>query len=254
MNPVEYIKLHEPEFTPSDRKVEQFILESLDVVASFSITEVAQRIGVSKSALLRFCKKVGYAGYAEFRYSVAQYLLSGSDSPDQGKTGSRLIDGYVGCLERIPSALSEEKVDAFARDILRSRSIRAFGVHESGLAAKYLTYRLAALEIDSEEVTSTAAFETKAHFAKQGDLYVFFSVSGISPDITSSIEAAHANGATCALFTINQRAPQASLVDHFMLLPSFDINRTTLFLDSQAVCFVAIDLVINRLARCIGKE
>lgn len=254
MNPIESIKLHEPEFTPSDRKVEQFVLASLHVVASFSITEVARRIGVSKSALLRFCKKVGYAGYAEFRYSVAQYLLSGPESSEPGKAETRLIDGYIGCLKRVPSALSEEKIDAFAQSIMTAHSIRAFGIHESGLTAKYLTYRLAALEIDSEEVTSTAAFETKAHFAKQGDLCVFFSVSGISPDITSAIETAHANGAACALFTINQRAPQASLVDHFMLLPSFDIDRSILFLDSQAIGFVAIDLIINRLARRIGKK
>lgn len=203
---------------------------------------------------MRFCKKIGYAGYAEFRYSVAQYLFSGPATTNIDESWSRLIEGYTGCIQKIPSTLTKDKIDAFAHSIIHAQLVRVFGIHESGLAAKYLTYRLAALGFDSEEVTSTAAFDAKSRFARKGDLFIFFSISGISNDIVSSISTANNRGASCALFTINQKAPQAAEVDHFMLLPSFDIDRTTLFLDSQAICLISIDLIISRLAALLKKN
>ena len=53
------------------------MLNHLDLVASYTIIDVAEFADVSKSALLRFCKKLGYSGYSEFKFEVSRFLLSG---------------------------------------------------------------------------------------------------------------------------------------------------------------------------------
>ena len=78
MNPLELITLHEQSFTKSDIKVRNFVLDNLEIITARSIDIIAEKAGVSKSALLRFCKKLGYEGYSEFKYEVSKYLLSGT--------------------------------------------------------------------------------------------------------------------------------------------------------------------------------
>ena len=59
MNPLELITLHEQSFTKSDIKVRNFVLDNLEIITARSIDIIAEKAGVSKSALLRFCKKLG---------------------------------------------------------------------------------------------------------------------------------------------------------------------------------------------------
>ena len=51
--------------------VEQKMAPPLLRIAPIDI--IAEKAGVSKSALLRFCKKLGYEGYSEFKYEVSKY-------------------------------------------------------------------------------------------------------------------------------------------------------------------------------------
>lgn len=248
MNPTERIKLHQPDFTPSDKKVAAYVLDRLDVIASFTITDAASRIGVSKSALLRFCKKIGYQGYAEFRFDAAHHLLSGTNDGSTCNDSHQFIDNYVSCVTRIPNTIVEHEVENLINSILGATSIKIFGVHESGLSGKYLSYRLAALNINSEALTSTETFNTKAALSKPEDLNIFVSVSGITPNIISAFQESKKSGATCALITTNELCPLAKESDLLILIPSFSIDRSALFLDSQAIMLIAIDLIINRLA------
>ena len=53
MNPLELITLHEQSFTKSDIKVRNFVLDNLEIITARSIDIIAEKAGVSKSALLR---------------------------------------------------------------------------------------------------------------------------------------------------------------------------------------------------------
>lgn len=255
MNPSERICLHEAAFTPSERKIESFLLNNLDLVASYTIVEVAEFADVSKSALLRFCKKLGYSGYSEFKFEVSRFLLSGPEIDESpADEGEDFAQPYISCIEKIPMCLSRERLDDFACDLIRAASMKIFGVHESGLAAQYFAYRLAALGVDSEAVCQTSGFETKANFSKPGDLNIFVSVSGITSNIISALDASLTNGATTALLTMNDKAEAGLKAQHYLVLPSFEINKSVSFFDSQGIMFIGIDYIVSRLAQRLRKS
>lgn len=252
MNPIELINLHESEFTKSEEKIRDYVLDNLDFISSYPIVDVADKAGVSKSALLRFCQKLGYNGYSEFKYEVSRHLLSGAfKDPDGVRSNKNIIENYVACIQKLPEYISDERLEEFCVLLKKALRIKIYGVHESGLSAHYFSYRLASLGIDSEPVTQAGIFSEKASFLTSKDLNVFISVSGTTESITSAAKTSFDRKIPTALITQNSKAKYAGRYDCCLSIPSLNLDKNQLFLDSQAILFITIDLIINKLSKLL---
>ncbi|WP_433569253.1 MurR/RpiR family transcriptional regulator [Tractidigestivibacter sp.] len=59
-------------FTTSERKVLSFIQRNNDLVRGMDVRTLAEHAGTSAATVVRLSKKLGYAGYAEMRYSLSK--------------------------------------------------------------------------------------------------------------------------------------------------------------------------------------
>ena len=76
MNPYELISAHEAEFTKSDEIIRDAILSNPELIIKYNIITIAEKIDVSKSAILRFCKKLGYSGFSDFKFDMSRFVNS----------------------------------------------------------------------------------------------------------------------------------------------------------------------------------
>lgn len=255
MTPVERIKLYEAEFTNSDLKIQKYLEHSLSDVSSYSITEISDRAGVSKSAFLRFCQKIGYDGFAEFKYDVSRFLLSGFDYDSKNLCSlASIIRIYSDGISSLSDSISSSTLEKITSLILDSSRIRIYGIHESGLSATYMSYRLSTLGIDSESISSAALFHSKISCAKKQDLNIFFSVSGANQETSEAFHNAFQTPATNILITSNAHTKGAKNFDCILVLPSINSNSQRLFLDSHSMVIIGIDIIINELAKVMNKK
>lgn len=254
MNPLERIRLHEKEFTKQDRIIMEYIIENLDVVASFPLLIVAEKANVSKSALLRFTQRCGYEGFSEFKYEVARYILSGqNDDTSSSDSTSALIAIYTATIAELETINSESQMKELASLIQSASKIKIYGVHETGLAAQYLSYRLLALGIDSEAIVSPNVMNEKAGFSVNSDLNIYLSLSATTECIVESAQGSLANKAKTVLISQNDRAKFRNELDAMILIPMIEKNKNQLFVDAQAIVFIIIDILINTLARTLKR-
>lgn len=252
MNPIELINLHESEFTKSDEKIKTFVIDNPDYISSYPIVNVAEKAGVSKSALLRFCQKLGYNGYSEFKYEVSKYLQSGRfKNPAIVKSNIDIIEHYVSCIQKLPKYVGEDSLISLGNYIRRASRIRIFGLHESGLSATYFSYRLASLGIDSEAITYGGIFSEKASFSTTSDFNIFISVSGTTDEIMAAAKTSFDRNTPCGIITQNSKAKYSNKYNCFISIPSLNLDKNELFLDSQAIIFITIDLIINKLSKLL---
>ena len=61
-------------FTKAEGSIADYILEHSEEVAALSIGELAQRTFSSNAAIIRMCRKLGVAGYKNFRIEFASEL------------------------------------------------------------------------------------------------------------------------------------------------------------------------------------
>lgn len=68
--------------TPLEQKIGNYLLGHKEEALEFSIVDLAGRMYVSKSALHRFCKKVGFKGFNELKVKLAQELNTGANEQE----------------------------------------------------------------------------------------------------------------------------------------------------------------------------
>lgn len=66
------IHQHTHKLSDLDNDIIQFIMEQPDEVVGLSIIELAEKVHISKSSILRLTKKLGFSGYSEFKYFLRQ--------------------------------------------------------------------------------------------------------------------------------------------------------------------------------------
>ncbi len=63
--------------TPTENQLAQYILQNKEQVQKLSIQNLSEKTFASKSAIHRFCKKIGVDGFNELKVKLAQDILEG---------------------------------------------------------------------------------------------------------------------------------------------------------------------------------
>ena len=254
MNPFDQIALNTDSFTKSEQKIKDHILNDPEVIVFYPLVEAANRIKVSKSALLRFCQKCGYNGYSEFKYEISRLFHSGQlYSSSYESKSSEMIDAYCDAMLEIKNRNLDQVFDDISHDLIKSTKIRIFGVHESGLPAHHLQYRLSTLGIDADYVEPTLSSE-KAIFGTSSDLHIYFSLSGKTMQIEEALPNSFEKKSKTILITQNDRVKFKSHVTHFILVPSLNSKSTQAFLDAQLLNFLIVELIASNLSKHLSKD
>ena len=70
MTVLEKLRQMLPELSKSERRAADYLLRYPNDVHRITCEAIAESSGSSRSAVIRLCQKLGYRGYAEFRYAL----------------------------------------------------------------------------------------------------------------------------------------------------------------------------------------
>lgn len=247
MDPITLMKINITNFTKSELKIMEYSMQNLNLISTLSIVDFASAIDTSKSAVSRFCQKLGYSGYSQFKYEVKQYSNKNKNLISKKETDSSVASEYASTILKLNKTLNEVEMDKFKSMLLNARRAKVFGVSETGLTADYFEYRLASHGYDIEAVTQSNLFEQKVLISESTDVLVFFSLSANTVIIKNSIELAIQHNIPTVLVTQNSMTQLKNKVQSFLLLPYFDYSEEKLILDSQVVLLAFCSIFINYL-------
>ena len=60
------VRAKEPKLTKQEKKIAEYLFEAGEGILNDTITEFAEKAGVSDATVVRFCKHIGYKGYQDF--------------------------------------------------------------------------------------------------------------------------------------------------------------------------------------------
>lgn len=253
MNPYEMIKFHESQFTKSDRLIAEAILANPHYAISFNITIAAAKMNTSTSALLRFCKKLGFKGYTEFRYELSRYVHSGEseENPitDDSERMDYILQIYQEAFMNFKNSISCEELNEFAFKVINAKRIKTFGVHRSSLSAMELQMRLLKIGIECQAVTDPQWFEPLIDSIKEKELHIYFSISSTTASILSSIAHSQEKNADILLITQNPNVQLEKGLNQIIQLPSLNFSHKDFFLDVQILNFAFIELLISSISK-----
>ncbi|HCB1500446.1 TPA: MurR/RpiR family transcriptional regulator [Klebsiella michiganensis] len=212
----------------TDGKIADYILQQPAQVVQLPVKKLALEIGVSEATIIRFCKKIGYAGLLNLKADLKRELLEESDlslpsSPDIFLNDSRndvaqKIALTIETSTRETIGLLEMKiVKPVVERFLSARRVMFVGFGASGLAALEARDKMNRLGIDSEAFIDRFTMTLKLANLKEDDLVVAFSHSGETPEVVNAFRLAQKKGAWTLAITHSPHSPLTELAKTFWL-------------------------------------
>lgn len=199
---------------PSEQKVAVAVLKDPSMVINSGINELAVKSGASEAAVVRFCKKAGYAGYKQFRVAMTQelgtYHMLGLDNSIDERIKSygcideiinAVRDQEVSVLSAALSTIDREQLNLAADAVLNCKRVTIFATGLSGLIANELNNRLMRLGFDTQFEVSLYAQLLQASKLTPDDVAIGISYSGTTKEIVDAVGLAGRTGAKTIAIT-----------------------------------------------------
>ena len=145
------------ELPGSERALADLILEFPGDLLIYSATELSERGGVSKAAVTRFVKRLGYDDYREMQREVRQaqeagepiYLNTAHLKPALDRTSlQQHLERDIANLRQTFEAVDSDHLDEVVRRCLRARRVWVLGFRNSYFFAAYIRRQLIQVRSD----------------------------------------------------------------------------------------------------------
>ena len=187
-----------PKFTMSERKVADYLIMNGDEIEDVTSHELARRLDVGQSTVMRFSKKMGYSMFGEM---IADIKSSGDLGTEiQNDDGlftvmSKIEAKYHELLKSVARSNREEDLGDAARLVDGATTIICYGCMESGLLASHLCWSLVGL--GKNAYCDADIIQTKRRLRMldpSRDLLIVVSKSGDKAEPVGVAKAAAAEG------------------------------------------------------------
>lgn len=208
----------------AERKVADFVLNNPEAARGCSVIHLSDLSGVSESTVVRFCRAIGFKGYADFKLALVADLAShreplpdlhGDVSPEDDlsillqKVLNMDAQAVVSTRDLLDMTQFERAVEA----ILQARRVAVFGVGSSLPVCMDLQYRLQRCGIHTLFSVDDHIQAINAALLEPRDVGLAISYSGESKETIESTELAKEAGATTICVTSFRRSLLAKLCD-----------------------------------------
>ena len=163
-------------------RIARYLLERLDHLEDVSVELLAEECFVSKATVSRFCRDIGLEDFTELRDLLRQtektFTLYGKGLPpkEQGLDFCQRVNESLSLLAK---TIDYAALDRLAQEICGAKRIAAFGLLKAETAAISLQSDLVML---GKNAVTKVSFREQREFlenARQDDLVIIFSYTGI---------------------------------------------------------------------------
>lgn len=214
-------------FTNTEKKVADYVLENTKNVIYMSITDLAEVCRVGESSVFRFCKTLKLRGYQEFKIALAHNATNDDEMPQLSskvtmedtieELSSKMLSANINALTETHNLIDFKDVARAVDLIITGDRIHFFGVGSSlmtALEAKNKFMRVTnktECTIDSHLQIMSASLMTKA------DVAVLISYSGSTKDTIEVAKVVKERGAKIIAITRFAKSPLTSYADITLL-------------------------------------
>lgn len=164
--------------SPTDQVIADFFIKNKES-RSFKADNIAKELFVSKAALSRFAKKIGFSGYREFISFYKEEIENSFEMKFTNLT-QRVLYTYQEIQEKSYTLIDEMQIQRVVEMISLANKVYIYGYGNSGLAALEFKMRFMRLGLNIEAITDMHLMKMNDVVLNKGDLLIVLSISGLT--------------------------------------------------------------------------
>ncbi|MGW3668895.1 MurR/RpiR family transcriptional regulator [Streptomyces sp. NPDC005141] len=212
-----------PRLSPGQRRIAQYLIEHITEAAFLSITDLAERVGVSQPSVTRFAAAVGFSGYPALRerlQAIALSTLGSTPGTPAEVTSNELqaaVDAEIENLENLRRDFADpDAVIRVGRALSKSAPLTVLGLRISVSLAEYFAYAARRIHPDVRLVTrgGSVAYDALLQSREAGGTWVLaFGMPRHAQETLTAMRVARSAGLQVALVTDLGLGPLADEAD-----------------------------------------
>ena len=215
-------------FTRSERKIADYVLEHQKETQYISITDLSAECEVAVSTVSLFCRKLKLAGFNDFKLELARAALPARAALQEPGSEITAEDSAASVMGKVLSAAQDTLNNAYhmlsERELARAADLlrRANQVVCLGQG----NHAVVALAAWAQFSTTSPKFKTiqDSHMQmvvlstlSKGDAVLYFSYSGATHELLEAVEVIRARGASLILVTRYSNSPASAYANAVLL-------------------------------------
>jgi DNA-binding MurR/RpiR family transcriptional regulator len=251
-----------PEFTGALQRVAEQVLSDPAAAARATIVELAERSGTSPATITRFCRALGFEGYAELRLGIAAetgraraagWTVDIGREIQPGDPLDRVLGQIMAADTRsmhdTAALLDLGEVERAADAIAGATRVIIFGASGSALVGEEMQFSLHRIGVAAWAWTDVHNGLASAALLRAGDVALGISHSGQTRETIEMLAESGSHGATTVALTSFPNSPLAELADVVLLTATQATTFRPDALSARHPQLVVLDLLYIAVAQ-----
>jgi Transcriptional regulators len=255
MNIWEEMEEKKSTFTPKEMKVYEIIKNDPYSFTASTADGIAARYDISQSAISRFCQKLGYTGFSDFRMSMA--VAAYNRPPEvQGVESSQDFSYYLSdFVRRIGQIITPDTLEALAKKIIHADTVYVSGYGASDIAASLLALRLTTYRQKAFYMIPSKEIEY-LHVIGKNDMVVLFSAYNAShTDFFSLVDDTPEEKLPYMVLVSNTaRHPFSNKVNENVVMPTWHSLNYPYEIESNFAQITFVMLLTDKMNRILNEN
>ncbi|HTI01801.1 MAG TPA: SIS domain-containing protein [Acidisoma sp.] len=244
-----------------ERRLAQFVSTAPQRVIHMSMARLAETCTVSDPTIMRFCRRLGFSGYQDFKLHLAQSLVPSAPFAYEQIVPKDSVENIVrktcrnslNAIQRVLEDLDPRQVSQAAE--LLSRSVWT-GIYASGLSevtALDAEHKFQRLGMRCSAVIGRQKQWMHAENSRPGEVALIFSQSGHTKQMVELAIAARTGGARVISIAAAE-SPLANVTDCLVAVLPYDRTEMMTPLASRLNHHLVINMLVTAIAVVRGSE
>lgn len=241
-----------------EQDVYTYISQHLEEVNKLKIRELANSIHVSTATILRFCKKMGYRGFSDFKWTLNAYLE---------KAPPVETDGYQNNLRPLSNFIAHAQATDFQKQVAnlstylqKFDTIFFFGVSTNATLAEYGTRYFSSIGKPTYIIGDP--YQTLQPSQYKNAALLALTQSGESREVIQQVELFKRHQAGTSVITTSPQSTVATLSEtklcynfpKTILTEGSDKTTTNIEISSQVPLILILEMIGQQVQAQLKKE
>ncbi len=206
-------------YTKSEEKIIAYLQKNVKDVVYMSVTELSDVLGIGETTIVRFCKKLGYKGYHDFKLAIAQDDTIHKEKIDKNNIPikQQISSNMIAILEDSLHLILQDSIDSSVKMIEEAKNVYFYGLGPSGITAIEAQSKFFRIDHKFHAITDSHFQMMSAQIMSKEDLIIVITISGSTKDIISAVIDAKIRGAKIIAITNYQKSPITKYSDLVLL-------------------------------------
>lgn len=253
------IKSLENNLSESEKVIAMYVIKNKKIIGEITSTELAKKIGVSQSSIIKFIKKIGFSGYVAFKLQLERDLehkknllknkihseIDLEDSLEE--VTKKTLAETVEALNTTVGVIDYKNFETIIEKIRESGRILIIGTGMSSIVARDLELKLMKIKIDTVHYESKQMQLMKLSTMDVNDLIIAISHRGETQEILDVVGIAKEMSICVISITSIGKNTLSSLSDYNIGVVSKESILRSSAISSRMAQMIILDSIFLRL-------